>query len=252
MFQIKRYGWKPDHPDHRDFKYAAPAHVLKATPPSVDLRPGCPHVFDQLSLGSCTANAIAGNCMYVEKKLHPNNVIMPSRMFIYFNERRIEGTMWTDSGAYLRDGMKAINQWGYPDEPLWPYDLSNAFRRPLKSVYVAARKELIKSYSRLDQVANQLKGCLADGFPLVFGFTVYESFESDQVAKTGIMTMPLRSESVIGGHAVCMVGYDDDKQWWIVRNSWGPNWGDHGYFFMPYNYALDSDLSADFWTVRAA
>ena len=92
-----------------------------------------------------------------------------------------------------------------------------------------------------------MKGCLASGYPFVFGFTVYESFESDQVAQTGHVPMPQAGEQVVGGHAVLAVGYDDSNQWFIVRNSWGPNWGMQGYFTMPYLYLLDPNLSGDFW-----
>ena len=95
-----------------------------------------------------------------------------------------------------------------------------------------------------------MKGCLASGFPFVFGFTVYESFESQEVAKTGMVPMPAAGESVLGGHAVLAVGYDDGHQRFIVRNSWGTGWGMQGYFTMPYAYLTERDLSSDFWTIR--
>jgi len=99
-------------------------------------------------------------------------------------------------------------------------------------------------------VLNQMKGCLASGYPFVFGFTVYESFESQHVVTTGVVSMPAAGEKVLGGHAVVAVGYDDTTQRFIVRNSWGPGWGKGGYFTMPYAYLTDSNLSDDFWTVR--
>ena len=95
-----------------------------------------------------------------------------------------------------------------------------------------------------------LKGCLAAGYPFVFGFTVLSSFETQEVADTGVMPMPADGDKQLGGHAVCCVGYDDDKQCFVVRNSWGSSWGDGGYFYMPYKYMTDSGLASDFWTIR--
>jgi C1A family cysteine protease len=247
---VKRYGWKPDHPDHRDFKYRATAPVLQALPVKTDLRSGCPAIDNQLELGSCTAQALSGLCQFVDSKIGVDDVVKPSRLFIYYNERRIEGTTDSDSGAYLRDGMKALQRWGYPPEELWPYDIYKFARQPSKVIYEAAVSSKIDTYSRVTQSEKHLKACLAEGFPVVFGFTVYNSFEAEHVAHTGIMTMPIHSEAPVGGHAVMLVGYDDEKQYWIVRNSWGVEWGDKGYFYMPYSYLVDPDLSADFWTVR--
>jgi len=106
-------------------------------------------------------------------------------------------------------------------------------------------------YQRLNSaIISTLKGCLASGYPFVFGFTVYQSFESAQVAKTGIVPMPAPHEAVVGGHAVLAVGYDDASQQFIVRNSWGDGWGIKGYFMMPYGYLTDTSLSDDFWTVQ--
>jgi C1A family cysteine protease len=95
-----------------------------------------------------------------------------------------------------------------------------------------------------------MKGCLASGYPFVFGFTVYESFESQEVAKTGKAPMPKPGEQVLGGHAVVAVGYDDGQQCFIVRNSWGLKWGMKGYFTLPYGYLTDLNLSNDFWSIR--
>ena len=84
----------------------------------------------------------------------------------------------------------------------------------------------------------------------MFGFTVYESFESQEVAKTGVVPMPAPGEQVVGGHAVLAVGYDDSAQTFMVRNSWGTGWGQAGYFTMPYAYLTTRGLSSDFWTIR--
>lgn len=245
-----RYGWIPDLPDRRDRIYAAPPAVLAALPTSVDLRSGCPSVYDQGELGSCTANAIAGALEFDLLKQHAPDVFVPSRLFVYYNERAIEGTVDEDAGAMIRDGIKSVGKQGAPPEPLWPYEIGKFRTRPSAKAYAAAALHQALQYQRLTPTAAQLRGCLASGDPFVFGFTVYESFESAAVAKTGHVPMPGASERALGGHAVMAVGYDDAKSWFIVRNSWGAGWGMRGYFTMPYAYVLDASLCDDFWTVR--
>ena len=248
--KIQRYGWIRDLPDHRDFMYSVPVATLQALPSSVDLRSHCPPVYDQGQLGSCTANAIAGALQFDEIKEHKNGLSTPSRLFIYYNERVIEGTVTSDSGAQLRDGVKTVAKRGICPEKVWPYDISKFAVKPPTLAYKDAAKDKATNYLRLSQAANQLKGCLASGYPFVFGFTVYESFESADVSKTGIVPMPSPNEAVLGGHAVCAVGYDDAQQRFIVRNSWGTEWGMTGYCNMPYTYLLDPNLASDFWTIR--
>jgi C1A family cysteine protease len=248
--RIKRYGWIPDLPDRRDRMFAAPAAALRARPPRVDLRAQNPPVFDQGQLGSCTAQAIAAALEFDQMKQQQADVFTPSRLFIYYNERVMEGTPDEDSGAMLRDGIKSVAKEGGPHESLWPYVISRFRQKPAAGVYEdGARHEAIL-YQRLRQSIEQLQGCLADGYPFVFGFSVYESFESADVAKTGTVRLPRRAEALIGGHAVVAVGYDDPRQRFIVRNSWGTSWGVGGYFTMPYAYLLDGGLSDDFWTIR--
>ena len=216
----------------------------------MDLRPQCPPIYDQGQLGSCTANAIAGALQFDEIKEKQPQVFTPSRLFIYYNERVIEQTVSTDSGAQIRDGIKTIAAQGDCPETLWPYDITKFTVKPTQQCYDQALKFKAVQYQRLTQIPNQMKGCLASGYPFVFGFTVYESFESPQVASTGHAPMPAPSEKVLGGHAVMAVGYDDSQSWFIVRNSWGPSWGMNGYFTLPYPYLLDHNLSSDFWTIR--
>ncbi|MGO9643589.1 MAG: C1 family peptidase [Candidatus Bathyarchaeia archaeon] len=248
--KVKRYGWIRDIPDQRDHLYAAPRETLVKLPLSMDLRPQCPPIYDQGQLGSCTANAIAGALQFDEIKEKQPQVFTPSRLFIYYNERVIEHTVNTDSGAQIRDGIKTIAAQGDCPENLWPYHITEFAVKPPQKCYDQALKFKAIQYQRLTQITNQMKGCLASGYPFVFGFTVYESFESPQVAKTGHAPMPAPSEKVIGGHAVVAVGYNDSQSWFIVRNSWGPSWGMNGYFTLPYTYLLDNNLSNDFWTIR--
>jgi C1A family cysteine protease len=248
--KIQRYGWIPDLPDVRDYSFAAPREVLVKLPPSVDLRSQCPSVYDQGELGSCTANAIAAAIEFDLMKQKQKSIFIPSRLFLYYNERVMEGTVASDSGAQIRDGIKSVSKQGDCPENLWPYDVAKFAKKPPQTCYKSATKYTAVNYQSVTQDSNQLKGCLASGYPFVFGFTVYDSFESKTVAKTGNAPMPKKDEKTLGGHAVMAVGYDDSKQWFVVRNSWGPNWGMQGYFTLPYNYVGNSKLASDFWTIR--
>ena len=229
--------------------YSAPEEVLAALPKKVDLKSKLPKVYDQGHLGSCTANAIGAAFEFDEMQSGAAD-FMPSRLFIYYNERAIEGTVDSDSGAMIRDGIKSVASDGVCPEPEWPYDVARFTRKPSAKCYQDARLDRAVSYQRLIQDLNQMKGCLASGYPFVFGFTVYESFESPGVARTGHAPMPRVGERAVGGHAVMAVGYDEAKQWFVVRNSWGTVWGIKGYFTMPYAYLLQPGLSQDFWTIR--
>jgi C1A family cysteine protease len=249
--KIKRYGWIPDLPDQRDHLYAAPQPVLAKLPKKVDLRTKCPPVFNQGELGSCTANAIAAAHQFDQLKQKKPKAFTPSRLFIYYNERVMEGTVREDSGAMIRDGIKSLVKQGAAPESTWPYIVSKFAAKPPKKCYDAGLKNQALSYQRLTPVLSQLKGCLAAGYPFVFGFSVYESFESETVARTGKVPMPDGStEKQLGGHAVLAVGYDEARQRFIVRNSWGTGWAIKGYCTFPYAYLLDRNLCDDFWTVR--
>jgi C1A family cysteine protease len=247
--KIQRYGWVPDLPDQRDHLFAAPPAVMTALPSSVDLRDQCPkEIYDQGQLGSCTANAIAAAFEFDLLKQQLTD-FMPSRLFIYYNERVKEGTVDVDSGAMIRDGIKSVNKQGVCTETSWPYDITRFADQPPDSCYQEAQSNLAMSYQRVTPILSQLKGCLAHGYPIVFGFRVYESFESAEVARTGEVPMPQASEQALGGHAVLAVGYDDVTGRFLVRNSWGSGWGQNGYFTMPYAYLTDRTLSSDFWAI---
>jgi C1A family cysteine protease len=248
--RVERFGWVPDIPDARDFLYSAPEAVLTKLPNKVDLRPDCPPVYDQGQLGSCTANAISGAFEYDQKKQGLED-FMPSRLFIYYNEREMEGTVDTDSGAMIRDGMKSVAKLGVCTEGTWPYEIAKFTNRPSDAAYSEAQEHQALIYRRITNRLHQMQGCLAQGYPFVFGFSVYESFESQEVAQTGEVPLPPRSEQLIGGHAVVAVGYDDSIQRFIVRNSWGTGWGMGGYCTMPYGYLTDPQLASDFWAIYA-
>jgi C1A family cysteine protease len=219
-----------------------------------------PPVYDQGQLGSCTGNAIAGAMEY-ERDRQGLSEFAPSRLFIYYNERALEGTVSSDSGAVIRDGIKVVNTDGVCPETLWPYDVGMFAVKPPKRCFVAAQADRAVQYLAV-QTLGDLKDAISSNLAVVFGFTVYESFESQAVAQTGVMPMPKRGETTVGGHAVVAVGYSDPKSNVIVRNSWGASWGDHGYFYMPYQYLTGSPvnpdnapingahLASDFWAIE--
>src|SRR6266566_3296323 len=238
--KVARYGWVPDLPDHRDYLFAAPASVLAKLPAKIDLTKKCPDVYDQGEIGSCTANAIGGAVEFDQMKQKLRDAFMPSRLFVYYNERAMENTIDDDSGAMIRDGIKSVAKQGVCPETMWQYDPtpfppnSHLTEKPSSRCYKEALKHTAVEYQRVPRNLSQMKGCLASGYPFVLGFTVYESFESDAVAKSGHAPMPAPGERAVGGHAVMAVGYDDSRQWFLVRNSWGAGWGMAGYFTLPY------------------
>ncbi len=262
-----RYNWKPDFPDHRDFSFALRTSQVKALPFKIDLRPQCSPVFDQGKIGSCTGNSLAGALEFLQLKelkdrspdvkdpqvLIPGKFACFSRLFIYYNERALEGQTDLDRGAALRDGVKSLVQWGACRESLCKYTAAQVFKKPLASAYKDALPHRITQYLRLEGLED-VRQCLAQGYPVSFGFSVFESFETPQVMKTGIMPMPDPSERFMGGHAVLAVGYDDESRHLIVRNSWGDKWGQKGYFMMPYGVIESgrggAKMAQDFWTLR--
>lgn len=245
------YGWVPDRPDFRDKLYSAIAAPPKRLPAKVDLSAGCSAVEDQGQLGSCTANALVGNLEFLCKKAGGNGGVPDySRLFIYYNERAMEGTISEDSGAMIRDGIKTLVKLGACLEKNWPYNIAKFTQKPPAPCYKQASDHQVTSYHRILSL-QEMRQCLAEGYPFVFGFSVYESFESPQVAKTGKLNLPKPGEKQIGGHAVCAVGYDDAAKRVLVRNSWGASWGMKGYFTMPYDYISNTNLADDFWTIRA-
>jgi C1A family cysteine protease len=248
MRKDSRYGWRRDIPDFRDLKFSAPKSVH--LPPMIDLRLHCPPIYDQGILGSCTAQALAFLCQFNLAKFKHQDQSIPSRLFIYFNERVLEKSVGEDSGAQIRSGIKTLKKEGFCSENSWPYDITRFKNKPHSKCYDEALTNQIEQYSRVGQTLGELKTAIASGFPITFGFTVYDHFESSEVAKTGVLNYPQQNEHAQGGHAVSIVGYDDSTQRFLVRNSWGNDWGNRGYFTMPYSYVLDRNLADDFWVVK--
>ena len=245
-FDIPKYHWIKDKIDTRDHPY----QLTGATQSNiVDLRQYCSSIEDQGKLGSCTGNAIAGAIELLHKR--QNRTLDISRLFIYYYERMFIGTVNYDSGAYIRDGIKACYTYGAPTENLWPYNISKFKMQPHKTAIVDALKRKVTSYQRaLD--FNQVIDSITSGYPVTIGFNVYSSFDSPAVAKTGFMPYPdVNKERLLGGHAVLLVGYNKDNNTFIARNSWGTRWGDNGYFYMPFEVIQNNRMSSDFWVIKS-
>lgn len=263
-------GRRPDTHDHRDrhFSAAHPEAAAVQLPPSVDLRhkptPEMPPCYDQGDLSSCGGNMGAALMRF----FYPN-VDAFSRLQIYYDARKYDGETHEDSGVQTRNILKALSEHGAAPETEWPYDVKKFASRPPVQAYQDAGKYKLSSYSRLTSGSNYLQ-CLASGYPFCLGIELFESFDSDQLDKTGIMVPPQPSEKDIGGHDVLVVGYilnfkSDPlfKQSGIdpalasdevlmIRNSWGTNWSRkyRGHFFMPLAYALDNITGNDAWSGR--
>ena len=249
--KLSGYGWRPDMPDPRDHKYGALYdHEVKAAaalPKAVSLRKQMPrYIFDQGDLGSCTANALNMAFDFV----HGGGPY--SRLHTYYYERQMEGTIGQDAGAEIRDGIKVLAQLGVGHEKLWPYNIRKFSQAPAKVELTEAEKGKIVQYLRLSN-AQEFRSCLAAGFPFVVGITIFPSFEGNDVADTGLVPMP-SGEKPIGGHAVCVIGYNDNYhggRYYEVRNSWGVAWGDQGHFWLPAKYLEDPNMADDAWTIRS-
>jgi C1A family cysteine protease len=243
----KGYGWKPGLPSMAFPMYAARVE-LAALPPAVDLRPQCPPIYDQGQLGCCTGNGWAAAIQFLQMKQGIAN-FTPSRLFIYYNERVLDNDVPQDAGAAISDGAHAVSTQGCPHEDLWPYDITKFADPPPQPAVDDGLKHLALQVQQVSQDLTSMKEVLASGLPIVIGFVVYQSFETDAVTKTGIVPLPGHHEKKLGGHCVVVVGYDDSQSRFIMRNSWGTTWGMQGYFTMPYAYLTNPRLSSDFWMV---
>lgn len=242
---LSKFQWVRDKIDKRDYKYIP---TTKSQQDIVDLREYCSSIEDQGNLGSCTGNAIAGAIELLNKRKGKQNDI--SRLFIYYYERLMINTVNYDSGAYIRDGIKSCYYNGASLESLWPYDVRKFRSKPNSQAIDDGKRRKVTLYERV----NDHAGCLDainNGYPVVIGFDVYSSFTSIQVSRTGMMPYPdTKKERLLGGHAVLLVGYNKQQSRYIVRNSWGPYWGDRGYFYMPFQVIQNRNMSSDFWIIK--
>ena len=247
----RNYGWKKAPPDARDYKLKTSNPMIYNTLASfTDLSPLVPEVLDQGQTSSCTAHALTMATRIARIKQGLSDIKL-SRLFVYYNERLIEGTTGEDSGAMIRDVAKVLHTDGAPAETDWPFDVSQLTVHPSDQAYKDAVHDEINNYFTVDQTLNELKLCLFEGYPIVFGASIFNEFESDAIAKTGIVPMPTNNSISAGGHAILIVGYDDSTQRFKVLNSWSDQWGDKGYCYFPYEYITNTELCSDFWTIRS-
>lgn len=266
MLHHRKFGWKPNLPDHRDKQYQNHPEMFSVSelPSSVDFRAEMSQIEDQGQLGSCVAHATAAaleQLELVELKGHGGPEVFDtqfediSRLFIYFNARALDGNTSQDCGTHLRSAVQAVQKWGICRESLWPYIPAKVFDDPGSAAYLEGTSHLVlEHYSLNNTKIIQLKQCLAQKSAIIFGMSIYDSFMSQASAQSGMIPLPTYDEDLLGGHALCCVGYDDHKNGgsFIVRNSWGMSWGESGYCYIPYSYLTNRNLASDFWTLRKA
>ena len=256
---FERFNASRDTHDARDhYVHTSEFFKLKHAedlPAKVDLRPHCSPVENQASLSSCVYNSIVGAMEYLEIKHHHDHHYSDlSRLFPFYNGRVVEHTVNKDVGTQIRTGLKVVEKYGTPLEEIWPYRAAKVGIRPPPEVFDKAAKHKIHAYARISREKGlvDVKRTLASGYPIVFCFDCYDELDSEDMAVTGLLPMPGKHSKNNGCHAVLLVGYDDESQRGLVRNSWGVDWALGGYFTMPYAYLSDRVLSADFWTITKA
>ena len=245
----RKYGWKPDAVKDTHLLMALPRP--QKFPLKFSWSKMFPACYDQGQTSSCTGNALAGVLEFDRiKEKKPD--VTPSRLFLYYNGRAKEGGESQDDGAQIRDVVDASLQLGYCDEKVWPFDEAQVCAKPSEEAYQEGLKNLAAKRARLFQSMRAIKASLLTGFCPVVGIQVYDGLESEEAARTGIVHLPTASEQYQGGHAVVIVGWDDDRKAWHMRNSWGPQWGDGGYFWLDFDYILNPQLSSDLTIVQYA
>jgi len=243
------YGCIRDTLDRRDVMFHP---TVFRYPSTVDLRPHCPPVMDQGQLGSCTAHGITGALRYELMQRAGQCDIALARLQLYYDERVIEGSVNDDAGAEIRDGIKCCAKNGVGRESLWPYNIAKFKQKPPAAVYKDAVQFEALNYERVTVGASYLKAALAQGYPVIIGISVYDSFESAEASATGMIPMPATNEAVAGGHCMYVVGYGQKVNRFTVRNSWGADWGDHGDCYIPEAYLGSPRYGSDYWIIKSA
>jgi C1A family cysteine protease len=206
-------------------------------------------VYDQEDLGSCTANAFCGAFRIHAKYANKFDNFIPSRLFFYYNERKMEDTEFTDAGADVEDGIHFTQTYGICNETTWPYDVTQFAVEPSQHAYEEALQYKVQSYGIVEQnddLLKNIKSLIQQKIPVLIGMRIFDSFESYVVASTGVVPLPnVEKEECLGGHELCIIGYNDINRQFIVLNSWGENWGSNGKCFIPYDYISDSNLTVE-------
>lgn len=245
-------GYVPDLPDHRDHPLSITHHLVEgAIPASTALHTLSPFqfpIYDQGALGSCVGNATAAAMQYLFRKLKMPN-FTPSRLAIYYGARKIERSTSIDAGCMIRDAIKVVVKEGVAPESLWPYTIRAFARAPSTAYQREATRHQALVYERVIQDRDIIRRVLATGYPIIFGVSVFDSFDTPATTRTGTIPYPADSESMLGGHAMLLSGYDEHVV--TVRNSWGASWGRKGYCTIPWEYILNPDLAEDFWVIKS-
>lgn len=276
-FVTKGLGWLPDTHDHRDLaldveskhikikELSKKISLLEKLPQQIDFRKDFIdiEIEDQGNLGSCTSNAVVGLIEYNIKK-NDSTIENFSRLFLYKVTRNLLG--WQgDTGAYIRTNMKALTLFGVPDESYWPYVISQFDKEPSAFIYSLAQNSQSLKYFRIDtpgkssdDIFQDIKKVLQQNQPVTTGFSVYWN----AVNNNGEISYPSKNDKLSGGHAIILVGYDDNKiikhkidskietkGAFVIRNSWGTEWGEQGYGYLSYEYFTNQDfLSPEYFT----
>ena len=241
-------GWQRSLPDIRDKVLTAERFGSAPIPSHRDDRAAMPPVYNQLRTNSCCGNGTAGALQYMRRKEGLEDFI-PSRMFIYYNGRAMDGSEGHDGGSQVRNVIKSVATSGACAETEWTFDTNHINSKPTDKCYYDAKTDLVTSYASVPQDIDAIRACIANDIPVVFGFSIYSQFESDAMAQTGMLEMPGPFSIQLGGHCVVACGYSDKSKVVIVRNSWGKSWGDSGYMYFPYDYLVNPRLCADFWQI---
>ncbi len=234
------YGWERQRVDERDFIITSPKKY--DYPKSYEIDTSKTEIYDQLEIGSCTAISAARVYRHLTG-------FDGSPLFLYYNERKEDGTINEDAGSTIRQSVKSLNKTGICNEVLYPYNISKFKVMPTINCYKDGLLHCIEQYERVNQTKNDICQTLFNGNPVLFGFDVYESFEGSIIEKTGLMPKPKKNEKLVGGHAVHIIGYNCHTKFFTCVNSWGKNWGHEGLFYMPFSVALSS-MCDDFWIIK--
>ena len=242
-------NWKKEPLDERDIPSKRYSLAPITLPNKFELPLEVP-IYDQEDIGSCVANSACSCYRYESAQVLNNFSFEPSRLFVYYNARLLQNWQNEDSGAYIRDGFKALNKWGLANESVWPYITRDFAKKPTTQVYSNGLNNVTVKYATVQQSENAIKQTLLSGAAISFGFNVYSSFFGNWDNITGIMPIPKPNEYLEGGHAVTIIGWDDSKKSFLIQNSWGTEWGLQGKFWMPYSFLLNSNEADDFWCIE--
>ena len=217
-------------------------------PSRIDLRGHCTPVEDQGKIGSCTANAVVGALEY-HQVVAGHEIVDLSRLFVYYNARRLGDSEQQDTGATINHVMAATLAYGACPEHMWPYQNAMWKTRPTDDCYAAARQYGAVHFART-ALGPDCKAAVASGLPVVFGISLPGQMLMVEGAQTGRIQKPIGGWlEGGGGHAMLIVGYDDTRNAWLVRNSWGTSYGEQGHVWIDYEVMAHYAWPSEYWTI---